>query len=260
MFSISLFILCCLFLIRLTACDRQPQNLDFDGQHMLALSRCWYQFVNVSSLLTNCLQEFVSLNNEFLNGEYGGGEVITLAIGYTVHVESYAAVAAYINTVYATYRGYNVKLLTSLQYDYFPTDRRWNKIASILDGLHTTSTSSSSLASSTKRHSGWSKESDILVAMDADLIITEFDQMDIKKVADLYKKAHVIMSADAYDTANSGFIIVRNTKYAFEFISTWYASRFSFDCDQHAFNSLYGKLKDSNRHQRIKILPRGEDW
>jgi hypothetical protein len=80
----------------------------------------------------------------------------------------------------------------------------------------------------------------------------------VLNIANKYQHAHIIMSADVFDTVNSGFIIVRNTKYAYSFISTWYSTRFAYQCDQHAFNALYDKLKLTNRHHKIMVLPRGK--
>jgi hypothetical protein len=226
-----------------------------------ALNECWLQFANTSALLTNCLQEYIILFAQ--NNIRKKKEKVVFSVCYSPQVESYAAVAAFINTAYATHRHYNIKLLTTQQYDYFPEDRRWNKIASILDGFNSSSSSTTTTRQISSSNTiimseGWASDADILVAMDADVIITDFEQLDIIKIVNTYKKAHIIMSADAHDTANSGFMIVRNTKYAYGFLSTWYAARFSYDCDQHAFNALYDKLKLKNRHNKIKILPRGK--
>ena len=216
------------------------------------LYNCWNMFNEEPALLTSCLQEYISSHESIRHaGEVGVRENITLAVWYSANVESYAAVAAFINTAFATYRHYTIKILTTETFDYFPQDRRWNKIAAVAHGFDTTS------SLTTEKATGWAKDSKILVAMDADIIVTDFDKLDVLKIASDHANAHIIMSADAFDTVNSGFIVARNTNYAQSFMATWYASRFSYECDQHAFNDLYEKLKSRNRHNKIKILPRG---
>lgn len=260
----------------------QTQSTQTEEKSAVALHDCWRLETSEPSTLTSCLQKYLS-NNYFQNNQFnlerirhgikgkskgrGRGE-ITLAVCYSHHIESYAAIAAFVNAAYASTRGYDLKLLTLSRHDYFPQDRRWNKIAAVLDAFHTSSRASTPSAPSSSSppsapsspsslQGGWAQHADILVAMDADLIVTDFDKLDIMKLANKYETSHIIMSADAYDTANSGFIIVRNTQYAYDFMSTWYASRFEFDCDQHAFNSLYGRVQATSRHKKIVILPRG---
>jgi hypothetical protein len=61
--------------------------------------------------------------------------------------------------------------------------------------------------------------------------------------------AHLIMSEDALDVANSGFIIVRNTQWARDFLVSWWSAKDSpgAECDQHVLNNLVASLPATAR-------------
>jgi hypothetical protein len=136
-------------------------------------------------------------------------------------------------------------------YDYFPQDRRWNKIGGVIDALDP--------------QTGWGRHADYLVAIDADLIILDDQSLNFPLLFSTYPKSNLLLSADTSDIANTGFMIIKNTKWSYSFFQTWYASRHSFDCDQHAFNDLYSQLMNANKNSnskkknsRIQILEENE--
>ena len=74
----------------------------------------------------------------------------------------------------------------------------------------------------------------------------------------MYSNHDLIMSADALDVGNTGFLIIRNTDWTRRFFATWWlqrGSKFTF-CDQHVLNKLYHEKIEWR--QRIKILPSHE--
>ena len=143
-----------------------------------------------------------------------------------------------LNSNYANYRNYTFHLLTEQEYDYFPQDQRWNKIGAVVEALHP--------------KNGWARDVDYLVACDADLVVVDYS-LDIAAVAAKHPKAHLIMSTDSSDIGNTGFMIVRNTRWAMEFFSLWWTMRYAFACDQHALTDLYNKLHKTKN--RVAILP-----
>lgn len=158
------------------------------------------------------------------------------------NIMDYAYPGLFVNSIFSFYRNYTFKFLHERNGgDYFPQDRRWNKIAAIVDAIE----------------NGWGKKFSIFVTHDADLIFTDFN-FDIELFMAQYPKAHIIMSADAFDLANSGFILVRNTKWSYEFFLTWYSARYAHECDQHSLNDLIRRLKTSKGFQKkLLILPKG---
>lgn len=154
---------------------------------------------------------------------------------------SYASLTYLINSFYATRRGYSIALLDEVASDYFPEDRRWNKIGAVVEALDP--------------EKGDSKDFEYIVALDADLVILEMS-LDIAQIAMQHPTAHLILSSDTSDTGNTGFMIVKKSKWAFNFFKIWWESRFSYECDQHAFNDLYSSLRGPKMsHRRVAILP-----
>lgn len=169
---------------------------------------------------------------------------VTFVVFASENIFNYASLTLLINSVYAESRGYSIKFLSDTSSDFFPQDKRWNKIGSVLEALHP--------------ETGWARNVDILVPIDADLIIID-TSLDITQIMSSYPKAHILMSADPSDVGNTGFIIVRNTKWAYHFFQTWWETRYSFDCDQHALNDLYSKLLQTKKSKdKVAILPAGD--
>jgi hypothetical protein len=159
------------------------------------------------------------------------------------NINHYASLTLLLNSHFITQHNYQLIFLNeSNGGDYYPQDRRWNKIAAVIEALDPSSSH------------GWGLQpSQYLIAMDADLIILDpsFNLPDI--VSSASSQTHLILSADSSDIANTGFMIIKATPWSYSFFLTWYESRFSFDCDQHAFNDLYSQF--SKKKKRILILP-----
>jgi hypothetical protein len=155
------------------------------------------------------------------------------------HIYHYAALTLLINSQYLVSHHYDLVFLTDSEsdnnsrYDYFPQDRRWNKIGGVIDALDP--------------QDGWGRHVDYLIAIDADLIILDDHNFNLPNLLSITSNSysHLLLSADTSDIANTGFMIIKNSKWSYSFFQTWYASRYSFDCDQHAFNDLYSKLKQT---------------
>jgi hypothetical protein len=161
-------------------------------------------------------------------------------------IYNYASLTLLINSVYAESHDYSIKFLSgeNSASDFYPEDKRWNKIGSVIEALNP--------------ENGWARNVDVIVPIDVDLIIMD-QSLDIEKILSSYPKAHILMSADPSDVGNTGFIIVRNTKWAYQFFQTWWETRFSFDCDQHALNDLYSKLLETKKSKnKVAILPGGD--
>jgi hypothetical protein len=210
--------------------------------------------VHAFSRLSKCCSEIDHPNNTIecvqheknLEANKTSQSVVTFASFFSSHVLSYAGPAVFVNVAYSMYRGYNTKLLTEENGDFCPDDRRWNKILAILDGFD-----------GSNKSGGWAKDSKYLVVHDIDLIMTNFDSLDIEQIMEQHPKAHLILSADVFDVANTGFIIARNSRFTIDFIQTWYASRDVYPVDQHAFNQIYNAIKVKKSGKKIVILPRG---
>jgi hypothetical protein len=160
-------------------------------------------------------------------------------------IMGYAFPALVTNYLYAFAHQYTFKFLHERNGgDYFPEDRRWNKIGAVIDAIES---------------QGWGRQNySVIVTHDADLIFTDFS-FDVESILAQYPKAHVLISADAFDIANSGFIIIRNTKWSYQFFLTWYSARYAHECDQHALNDIIEQMKHSKAFfSKFKILPKGD--
>jgi hypothetical protein len=145
-------------------------------------------------------------------------------------IYSYAANNAVVNSVYFQKLDAVVRILSDNTGDDFnPQDRRWNKIKSIPNAL-----------------TGWAVNCSYIVFMDADLIILS-DTFDVQSIINNNSQADLIMSADTLDSANTGFMIVRNTPWSIDFFSRWWDMRHTANtfCDQHVLNRLVAELKDT---------------
>ena len=189
------------------------------------------------TILFNCVNTTVS-NNINQNSH------VVMAIFASQNIFDYAAHSFLVMGSYANRRGYHIQHLSELTGDdFYPEDRRWNKIKSVIMALDQTN--------------GWAKDHEILAYIDADLIILDSEKFKIEKIAAAYPQSDLIMSADALDVANTGFMIIRNTQWVYEFFQNWWAhkdSALTF-CDQHVFNKLYAALGE--KQNKVTILDAG---
>ena len=152
---------------------------------------------------------------------------------YTESILEYAAYSSAVNTIYAQHHGYHIRHLTASDgAEYFPQDQRWNKVKILLDALH-------------PQH-GWAKDFDYLVWLDSDLIILDLG-LDIIAIAEKYPQSDIILCADkdiSVGIANTGFMVVRNTDFMLDFLSSWWNDYDKATAmDQYAFTKLYQREK-----------------
>jgi hypothetical protein len=94
-----------------------------------------------------------------------------------------------------------------------------------------------------------------IVVMDVDTAVLNW-QLNITDISQAHPKAHILMSGDTFDSANTGVIIIRCSKWSLEFLHTWWALRFDFPSDQQALSSLLATLQNTKKSkERVKILP-----
>jgi len=165
---------------------------------------------------------------------------IEMAVFASTNIYDYAAHSLMVMSYYAERHGYGLRLLgVETGDDFSPEDRRWNKIKSVTHALI-----------------GWAAHAKVLVYYDADLVVTELDSFTIESVLRDNPAANLIMSADALDVANTGFIVMRNSQWTLDFFASWWAAKDSHltFCDQHVLNKLYSDLPEEER-TNIAILP-----
>lgn len=169
---------------------------------------------------------------------------IAFAMFASDDIYSFASFSSLLISLYAQSRGYEFRLLNAdTGDDYSNEDMRWNKVKSSLMALHP--------------KYGWARNVDALVYVDADLAILDFS-LDIDTYLLKHSTYDLIMSADALDVGNTGFLIIRNTNWSRKFFAAWWlqrGSKFTF-CDQHVLNKIYHEKEEWQ--QKIKILPSHE--
>ena len=159
-------------------------------------------------------------------------------------IVQYSSLYLFYNKYYFDTYGYNLMVLDELSgNDYFPSDRRWNKIQALRNGIDS-----------------WGKNYKYIVYIDADIIFPN----PLIDIADHITAAyaenpdiHVIMSEDLLDFGNSGVIIVENHPWSVGFLSRWVELKDSQNtfCDQHVLNRLSLELEKNNSLQHVQLLP-----
>jgi hypothetical protein len=124
--------------------------------------------------------------------------------------------------------------------DYFPDDRRWNKIRAIPMALR-----------------GWANAYEYLVFIDADLIINNWN-FDVHSIILEYggNGTDLILASDEIDMANTGFMVVRNSAWSVSFFDRWWSLKGSplTSCDQHVLNLLLQQLAIDEDSQKVRII------
>ena len=99
---------------------------------------------------------------------------------------------------------------------------------------------------------------DYLVWIDADLAVTDWS-LSLEDLISLHPKSDIIISAEHHaetGVANTGSIIVKNSKWARSFLERWWDSYDrSLNHDQIFFDRLYKMLPEKERTNHITILP-----
>lgn len=154
-------------------------------------------------------------------------------------IYSYAANAALHNQVMLRHGGHICRILSHMSNDdYYPSDRRWNKVLAAERALRT-----------------WAVKSSYLVLFDADLFILN-PQFSIASTVASYPDAMLIFGLDEIDIANTGMMIIRNDPWSSAFLQRWWDNHNSdgAECDQHVLNKLIEGLSDEDAG-KVAIVP-----
>ena len=165
-------------------------------------------------------------------------------ISYTTDsISEFSAYSLAINNAYAQLHGYKFLIGGPTLHNFEPDDARWNKVFLLLDSLNPTT--------------GWARNNDAVVWIDADLCFLDF-KLDFINITYSYPDADIILSKDLVNSStigNSGLIIVRNTKWSRKFLYDWW---YTYDrktcCDQDALTWLYQKLSPKLK-SKFALLP-----
>ena len=182
------------------------------------------------------------VNNSMSMTQALNASVLTFAMFASPRVYPYAAHTALVNALYFERQGYAGRILgVETGDDFHPKDRRWNKVKSILNAF--------------EPDSGWASRQEALVYIDTDLVVLSWS-LDPAAALSRFPEADLILSADALDIGNTGFLIVRNTLWSRSFFHLWWDSRHmpGTFCDQHVLNKLYSHLKRDGQEHKIAIL------
>jgi hypothetical protein len=202
---------------------------------VLGIVYCWPQ--KCCDVITN--EDAIATCINWDDEKENSNRKVAVAMFASNKTMSYAPFTALIDSYYCDSKNYDFKLFTDSNTPFSHTDKRWNKIGIVVDAFST---------------SGWGKDLEYLVVIDADLIITDLS-LDIESIASSYPNAHLLMSRDAADIANSGFLIVKYSDWVVNFFSLWWKKRSTSSTDQFAFNELYRLLGEPDE---IALLPPSE--
>jgi hypothetical protein len=161
----------------------------------------------------------------------------------TENILEYASYSLFINALHTSHNNYTFRILTNKNSpNYEVNDPRWNKVKIINVAM--------------EENIGWASDSEYVVWLDADLAILDIG-MDFAAIGDKYPNHDVFLSKDINNgggIANTGFVMVRNTKWAMKFLDEWfnYGNRARMS-DQIALLLLYESY-DKIEQNKIKIL------
>lgn len=111
-------------------------------------------------------------------------------------------------------------------------------------------------------HNGWAKGYDYVMWLDADFIFADFD-FRIESLVEMHPTAHIIASAGTHSIINSGSLIVRNSKWARQFLHKWWTTNRARETEQTRFDAIFLQEKAmattiNTIDSRIAILPPSE--
>lgn len=200
-----------------------------------------------SSVLESCCQfgTDLSLSSKLFdcllktNEMRAGNHAFSLLTYTTSDIVAYSAYSIVINSAYAEYAQYQMKVLTPADgAAYEPKDERWNKVKILLDAI------------SDGDVPGWTagvknEKTEYVVWIDADLVLLDFS-FRLEEIVAEYPEADLLLSSDPYpeeifSVVNTGFIIVKVSDRSRAFLSEWWGSsgQRQQGWDQHAFTKLY---------------------
>jgi hypothetical protein len=96
----------------------------------------------------------------------------------------------------------------------------------------------------------------VVLFLSADLIPLDLDYR-IEGIIAMQPNAHIYMSADVSSLANTGFIIVRNSRWARGFLRDWLARRHQpgIQTEQLGFETLYYTRDVGEMREKVAVLP-----
>lgn len=169
-----------------------------------------------------------------------GVGIVTYA---TKDIWDYTAFSLAVNEAYAEHNGYIMLHLDPATAKFDDYDARWNKIKILEQALDP--------------ETGWARDLDYVMWVDADLIFLDLG-LRLEQVAAEHPKAHVIISAEHAGSStlvNSGTVMVRNTRWARQFLSDWWSfGPRKMYSDQEQFDLLY-ESRRAEMMKNIAILP-----
>ncbi len=122
--------------------------------------------------------------NDVIMGDMYSQSGPSLGVGIvsfaTHNIQNYTAYAFAVNGIYAAHNRYVLKLLDPSTADYDGHDSRWNKVKILEEALHP--------------ETGWARDLDLVLWVDADLIMLDLG-LRLEKVAAEHPEAHVFASA-----------------------------------------------------------------
>lgn len=182
---------------------------------------------------------------------------IALVTYITPSIYDYAAYSLAINAAFAEMHGYQMKILspeTMSQHDRM--DERWNKVMILLNAIS---------GAPINYLSGWAKDKEYVVWMDADLVVVDMN-FAFESIVSAYPDKDIIISEDPYpdeifSVANTGCVIVRNSEWSRRFLRAWWSTpqeRLGA-WDQHIFTKLYTDVEANmglgDVQSHIQLLP-----
>ncbi len=205
-------------------CCLQNQDNSKEPDHDLSMIRCVNSSISMKQSVESSTHK------------------LTFAMFASPKVYSFAAHNILVNAIYFEKHGYAARLLgIETGDDFHPIDRRWNKVRSIIKALDP--------------NNGWASTQDALIYIDTDLVIIDWN-LDPYVLLSKFPEADLLLSADALDVGNTGFLILRNTVWLRDFMKQWWESRYTSGtfCDQHVLNKLYHNLKYIGESKKVQIL------
>ena len=149
---------------------------------------------------------------------------------------SFAAYQIALVGAYAEHNEYAFRVFTDEDIAFIPRemDPRWYKIRLLRAAL--------------EPKTGWARDSEFLVWVDADAIVLDLG-MRIEVIAAQYPLSQLIASADVRQgLINSGFFILRNSVWTRNFLDRWWNTvDRTLLCDQDAFETVYRQITSEER-------------
>jgi len=165
--------------------------------------------------------------------------------------------------------GFKFTLLSPEQgFQYYSNDERWNKVKILMNSIHP--------------DSGWGRDYDYVVFLDADLVVLDL-KYDLRELVKAHDWAHMLASRDTEtqngvvnsglyrlycnlpafvriivsNTCSAGFIIMKNSPWSYQFLENWWGTPETREMatDQHAFSTLWMENKQQLESKVALLAP-----